>query len=287
MREQQSRRLTIRRQLLTAIENDEIELVYQPQADLESDALVGLEALVRWQNRDLGAVSPGEFIPIAEESGFVVPLGTWVLREACRQLRNWQEKGLKPVRVAINVSWRQFQRPDFFRVVRDALEDYAVDPSLVELEITESLLMQDRALAQRTLQRLTSLGIDVALDDFGTGYSSLAYLHALPIRSLKIDRSFVNNLNLASTETDASSSIAIVEAICAMAAKLGLIVVAEGIETDAQRSYLKGLGCHLGQGYLISRPLPPSDVEMVLAAKVERVLWAMESAPHAGSQILR
>ena len=180
------RRLKIQNQLHRALERGELSLFYQPQHDLKDDRMIGVEALLRWTCRDLGAISPGEFIPVAEESGLIVEIGTWVLNEACRQSRRWQDSG-HPLRVAVNVSAWQFARPDFVETVQAALRESGIPPELLELELTETVLMQESGEARADLERLRSMGVQVSIDDFGTGYSSLTYLQRLPIQSLKID----------------------------------------------------------------------------------------------------
>ena len=254
MRMVRARRLELERCLRFALENHEFELHYQPQVEVDSKRLAGFEALLRWRSEELGLVSPEEFIPIAEEAGLILPIGHWLLREACYQTREWQRAGSESVKVAVNISTLQFRQSDFLKMVATALRDTGLPPALLEIEITESVLLREFDIAVHTLRKLARLGVATALDDFGTGYSSLAYLQRLPIHTLKIDRSFVTSLSLASREASASAT-AIVEAICAMAHKLGKKVVAEGVESEAQRQYLLGVGCDLAQGFLFSRPL--------------------------------
>ena len=290
-----SRRLDLERKLRRALSENQFEVEYQPQMRLSDDALVGFEALLRWRSPELGLVLPGEFIPVAEEAGLIGQIGHWMLRESALQLRAWQRLGLMPVRVAVNVSTLQFHQQAFYDTVKGALADSAVAPELLEIEVTESVLARDEDLAVRTLRRLERLGVRIALDDFGTGYSSLAYLQRLPIRTLKIDRSFVKDLEPAPlTGTGHSRSVRsswpggaegaggrstprpsddladptgagpIVEAICAMAHKLDKVVVAEGIETAFQRSFLKRLGVDFAQGYFFARPMAPAQAEALL-----------------------
>lgn len=259
---QQTRRLQLERQLRWALEDGQLQLNFQPQVNLETNNVDALEVLLRWQNPELGAISPDEFIPLAEEAGLIVPIGHWLLREACHQAVAWQREGFTPVRMAVNVSPLQFNQPDFATLVSRALKDSGLDPQWLELEITEGHLMKDLQVAAQTLRKLQKIGVRTVLDDFGTGYSSLAYLHELPIGTLKIDRSFVSNLSQSGPVQ--TSNVVIIEAICAMAHKLDKAIVAEGVETEAQRNFLKRLGCDYAQGYLFSRPLKPEQVRRFL-----------------------
>ncbi len=260
MRVEHTRRIMLERLLPQALAEDELELAFQPQIDLQDNSLIGFEALLRWRNKELGQVSPAEFIPIAEDSGLIVPIGQWVLREACHQAMDWQRKGLRPVKMAVNVSWVQFQQQNFLNSVGLALRDSGLDSRLLEIEITEGVLMKNGDMAKELLTSLTRHGVDIALDDFGTGYSSLAYLQDFPIKNLKIDRSFVAALSI-SADGRLDSSVPIIEAICAMAFKLDKTITVEGIETEPQRHYLKGIGCHHAQGYLFSKPLNRTQAE--------------------------
>lgn len=266
-----SKRFKIEHRLRLAVERDEFELHYQPQVDLTSGRLVGLEALLRWSQSELGSVSPADFIPIAEETGLIVPIGEWVLGEACRQARGWQEAGYPPVRVAVNVSAFHFAQPDFARTVAAALCRHGLSSQWLEIEITESLLMSDIKAATSTLNRLRELGVHTAIDDFGTGYSSLAYLQSLPINRLKIDRSFVCGIH-AHEESDAAI---ITSAICSLAHNLRKRVVAGGVETENQLEFLKGIGCDEVQGYLFSRPLPAHKIGAILSRHEEQPVFTM------------
>ncbi|HYJ18093.1 MAG TPA: EAL domain-containing protein, partial [Burkholderiales bacterium] len=240
--------------LRRALENDEFVLHYQPQADLITGALVGMEALIRWQHPERGLVPPASFIPVAEESGLIELIGQWALRTACEQNRRWQLEGLPPLRVAVNISARQFgDSRGFADVVASLLKSTGLDPSYLELEITESMLLKNVAENVKVLQKLGELGARIAVDDFGTGYSSLAYLKQLPIDTLKIDRTFVGDI-----ETDADDA-AIIQAIIAMAHGLDLRVTAEGVETEGQLAALRRLGCDEYQGYLLAKPLPAAE----------------------------
>ncbi len=232
--------------------------------NLSSLKVEAFEVLMRWENPELGSISPGEFIPLAEEAGLIVPIGNWLIREACHQAVSWQRSGYLPVRLAVNVSALQFNQPNFAEQVVRALNDSGLEPQWLEIEITESLLMKDLEVTARTLRKLQRIGVRTVLDDFGTGYSSLAYLQQLPIHTLKIDRSFIMTLN--KTGAVQASNIVIIEAICAMAHKLKKTIVAEGVETEGQRDFLTRLGCDYAQGYLFARPLPANQMARFLQA---------------------
>jgi diguanylate cyclase (GGDEF)-like protein len=261
-RHRQARRLEVERQLRLALQAQEFDVVYQPQLELATGRLCGFEALMRWRNAVLGSVAPAEFIPIAEEAGMIVPVGHWLMREACRQARAWHE--LAPgLTVAINVSPLQFRQPDFLQQVHEAIQDAHVDPGCIELEVTESILIDQLDLAVATLRKLDKMGVRSALDDFGTGYSSLAYLQKLPIRSLKIDRSFVRDLVLGPSGV-VGDALPIVEAIAAMGLKLGKTVVAEGVETEAQARYLHRIGVNVAQGFHYAKPMAAAQATALL-----------------------
>ncbi|MFW9609670.1 MAG: putative bifunctional diguanylate cyclase/phosphodiesterase [Aquaspirillum sp.] len=206
--------------------------------------------MVRWRHPEMGMILPAQFIPVAEESGLIVPMGEWILREACRQQVRWQMEG-KHIIIAINISALQFAKPDFVTTVAKILQETEADPAFIELEITESALMQNSEVLQKRLQALRDLGLTLALDDFGTGYSCLAYLKQLPISRIKLDRSFVKEL-----PTD-SEDIAIASATLSLAHNLGMEVVAEGVENEDQKIFLEGLGCRFMQGYFFARPTAP------------------------------
>ncbi len=239
-------------QLEAALAGDELRVHYQPRLDAATRTMVGVEALVRWEHPDRGLVSPAEFIPLAEETGLIVPLGTWVLREACRQVAHWMAEGRGALCVSVNVAAQQMTARFFEETVPQALAEAGLAPAQLELELTETASMD--ALEPCTLQAIQALrrqGVRIFLDDFGTGYSSLSYLHKLPLDGLKLDRSFVMRL------TEAPDAQAIVKAILEMAAALNLSTVAEGIETEDQAAWLSGQDCHELQGFLFSKPLPP------------------------------
>jgi diguanylate cyclase len=277
MRSRVSRRLELERELRDAIAGQEFELVYQPQVELATGKLVAFEALMRWTNASLGKVSPAEFIPVAEEAGYIGKLGHWLLREACFQTRAWQKAGFKPVRMAVNVSTLQFRQFGFLATVQGALADSGIDPSLLEIEITESVLAKEYELAMSTVTKLGRMGVRTALDDFGTGYSSLAYLQHMPIASLKIDQSFVMAINRA-PGMNAVNAAPIVEAIVAMAHKLRKTIVAEGVETETQWRFLQKLGVDYAQGFYFSKPLPPGKAERLLEREASPKFQPIEEA---------
>ena len=248
------KRLTMENQLRKATEQGELSLHYQPQLDLPSGRISGVEALLRWHSPVLGPVSPVDFIPLAEETGLIIPIGEWVLRTACRQAKAWRDEGIDLERMAVNISVLQFVQPSFPGLVARILEETGLEPDALELEITESLLMKDPEGATRTLQTLKDLGVQLAIDDFGTGYSSLSRLKQLPLDRLKIDKAFVREVN--SQPDDA----AIATAVIAMAESMGLRVIAEGVENEAQLRFLKSKHCDEVQGYYLSRPLPASEI---------------------------
>jgi diguanylate cyclase (GGDEF)-like protein len=258
------KRLSLENSLRRALERDEFIVHYQPQADVGTRQITGVEALVRWQHPELGLVSPAEFIPLAEETGLMVPLGEWVLRTACAQNRAWQQAGLTKLSMSVNLSLRQFRQINLTGMVEQVIKETGVDPTSLELELTESAVMMNTESAVTTLRKLRTLGIRIAIDDFGTGYSSLNYLKNLPIDTLKIDRSFVRDA--ATNPVDA----AIVQAIITLAHSLNLKVKAEGIETQEQLDFLRHLRCDEIQGYLLSRPLPAEALEQLLLLEEQK-----------------
>jgi len=246
--------------LRDAIDRREFVLHYQPKMNLETGAIIGVEALIRWHHPERGMVSPVQFIPIAEDCGFIVPIGQWVLREACHQARAWQDLGLRPVRMAVNVSAVELRASDFVAGVNDILTETGLDPRYLELELTESFLMQDSKSTVAVLEALKGMGVQLALDDFGTGYSSLSYLKRFPIDTLKIDQSFVRDLT---TDADDAS---IVTAVISMGKSLHMGVVAEGVETQEQLAFLREQSCPEGQGYYFSRPVVAEAFTPLLGA---------------------
>jgi len=253
-------RLDLETDLRHALEQNELRVHYQPIVAMEGGTVTEVEALVRWQHPTRGLVYPAEFIPVAEETGLIVPLGQWVLEEACRQIAEWQKRYPKnpPLMVSVNLSPRQFQQPTLIGVVAHALLASGLPATSLKLEITEGVLMRDTEATIATLWKLKELGIKLAIDDFGTGYSSLAYLKRLPFDVLKIDRSFVSGVGTSDEDT------AIVQAVIAMAKSLRLAVTAEGVETAEQAVLLRSWDCHLGQGYFFARPLTPTDLAGLL-----------------------
>jgi diguanylate cyclase (GGDEF)-like protein/PAS domain S-box-containing protein len=247
-------RLVLETQLRKAIERGELVVYYQPQVRLDTGAVVAVEALVRWFHADLGLVSPAEFIPLAEETGLILDLGRWVLRTACAQVRSWQEQGFADLRLAVNLSGRQFEQDDLVRSIAQVIEEATFDPSDLDLELTESSIMRSPEQAVPKLQALDRLGIRLSIDDFGTGYSSLGHLKRFPIRTLKIDQSFIQDIT-----TDPNDA-AIAQAIIALADSLQLKVIAEGVETRDQLDLLRRYHCDEMQGYLFARPLPPGEL---------------------------
>lgn len=249
-------------ELRRAIDNDELVLHFQPQVELASGRICGLEALVRWQHPERGLVSPGQFIPIAEESGLIVPLGEWVLRNALRHFCSCQKPDLPPLRISVNISALQFQQSGFPAFLRNCLNEVCFDPRHLELELTESLLMRDISSVMRTLEEIRRLGVKLAIDDFGTGFSSLSYLTRFPIDRLKIDQSFVRDIKFA------SANASIVRAIVALARSLSLDIVAEGIETPEEKALLEEMDCSKGQGFLFARPMPAEQLSDWIATQL-------------------
>lgn len=252
------KRFLLEESLSKALNNGEFEVYYQPRVDSVSKQACAVEALLRWHHPDLGLVSPADFIPLAEETGLIIPIGKWVLREACRQNKEWQKRGLGPVRVAVNFSARQLAQREIALLIGEALNEAGLDAQWLEVEITESAILQDVEATVELFKTLKSMGVHVSIDDFGTGYSSLSYLTRFKIDALKIDQSFVRGL------TTSPDSAAIATAVVNLALSLQMNVVAEGVETAEQMDFLKGLHCHEMQGYLFSPPVPAREVEPLL-----------------------
>jgi EAL domain-containing protein (putative c-di-GMP-specific phosphodiesterase class I) len=255
-----------------ALERNELVLHYQPRVDVLAGRVVGAEALMRWQRGD-DLVAPAEFIALAEETGLIVPITEWAIAEVCRQIARWRDAGIAPVPVSVNISSRHVQRADLVAPVARALEASGLSAALLELELTETVLMHNLSAALPLLQALKQLGVSISIDDFGTGYSSLAYLKRLPIDTLKIDRSFVRELE------SSGDNAAIVAAIIAMARSLKLRVVAEGVKTRAQMQALLAEGCHLMQGWLFARALPADDMGALLRAGGRDPGWPVAELP--------
>ncbi len=263
------RRLLMETGLRKALDNDEFILFYQPKVDSVTSKITSLEALLRWNHPQLGMIPPGEFISLAEETGMILAIGEWVIREACRQNRAWQDAGIPPVRVAVNLSGYQLQQQDLIASVKEILGESRIDPSLLELEITETVIMQNPDFAVSILTELRQLGIHLSIDDFGTGYSSLAHLKRFAVNTIKIDKAFVRDVDTNSTDA------AIATAIISMGSSLNLKVIAEGVETEGQLSFLRDRHCSEMQGYLFSRPVPADEVAKLLV----KAPWPTNGGP--------
>ncbi len=252
--------------LRRALKRDEFLLHYQPKVNLDTGEITGVEALVRWQQPDRGLVPPSQFVPIAEDCGLILQIVRWVLREACRQARAWQDAGLPPLPISVNVSAVEFRDKGFVQGVRTILAETRLEARYLELELTEGVLMDDAESTASVLQELKVMGVHLSVDDFGTGYSSLSYLRQFPIDVLKIDKSFVHQIT---ADPDDST---IVSAIINMGKSLKHLVVAEGIETQLQRAYLQTQQCAEGQGYLFSRPLAAAQFAQLLQSGITTVV---------------
>ena len=255
-------RLEMETQLRHSLEHSEFSLYYQPILSLKDNRIVGFETLLRWMHPTMGAIAPSEFVPVAEETGLIIPIGTWVLREACRQMAAWQQKypHIRPLTVSVNMSGRQFAQPDLPEMIQRILQETGLDIASLRLEITESVVLEALESTTNMLNCLKNMGAQLEIDDFGTGYSSLSYLQQLPINAIKIDRSFIRKMS------QDGSNYGIVQAIIAMVHNLGLQVIAEGVEAPDQLAQLKALGCERGQGFLFHRPMSSAAVEVLLAA---------------------
>ncbi len=262
MHEQAQRSLQLETDLRRAIETKQFQLFYQPIWSLKTNAIAGFEALIRWHHPERGMISPAEFIPIAEETGLILPIGQWVIQEACRQMNAWRYQFPKAqlLTVSVNLSAKQFSQPDLVGQIQTALDETGFLPHRLKIEITETMIVENQQAAIQILTQLQALGIQIQVDDFGTGYSSLSVLHNLPLDTLKVDISFIRLL-----ETDPDNA-EIVKVIIMLAHNLGMEAIAEGVETEAQRAQLKSLGCDFAQGYLLSKPLPPQEIEKLIAA---------------------
>lgn len=285
------RQLDLDTALRRALERNEFILHYQPQVDLDSGRIVGAEALLRWQRPDHGLISPMDFIPVLEDNGLISEVGEWVLHEACQRCRQWQDEGLPPFRIAVNLSARQFHNGDIRAITRRVLDATRLDPKWLELEVTEGIVLLNADAVIRTMHDLNADGASFALDDFGTGYSSLSYLQRLPVARIKIDRSFVTHI------TSNPSDAAIARAVVGMAHSLGMSVIAEGVETEGQLGFLRGIGCEEIQGFLFSRPLPENEFAALLREgrrippgqidKPEQVLLLVDDEPNIISALTR
>ena len=259
-------RQSVEASLRLALERQEFILYYQPKINLHSGVIVGVEALIRWQHPQLGLLLPAQFVRIAEDSGLILPIGRWVLRQACLQAQLWQQAGLSPITIAVNTSALEFRAEGFVENIRDTLAEIGLEPGLLELELTESVLMRDVESTGSVLQALAGLGVKLAVDDFGTGYSSLSYLRQFPIDTLKIDQSFVNQI------TSNAGDAAIVSAVIGMGKSLKHSVIAEGVETREQYAYLRDQQCDEGQGYYFGHPVPPDVLASLLQTGIAATL---------------
>ncbi len=271
--------LNLEMALRKALDNGELFLVYQPQVEVHTGKVVGVEALLRWDHPERGLVSPVEFIPIAERTGLIVPIGEWVLGVACLQCKIWQKAGLPPIRMAVNLSALQFQQRNLVELVRRTLAKTSLDPTLLDLEITEGTAMKKAELSIQILKNLKEIGVQISIDDFGTGYSSLSYLKHFPLDVLKIDRSFIKDV------AASSDSVAIVRAIIAMARSLNLSLVAEGVETEPQLNFLRSNGCEIIQGYYFSPPVPALEMTKLLeTARLKGASFDLDGGRHDDSR---
>ncbi|OEU73314.1 MAG: hypothetical protein BA869_01900, partial [Desulfuromonadales bacterium C00003107] len=270
MNERAHQALFLENNLRKAIDNQELALYYQPQVEITTGKTTGMEALIRWHHPTRGVIPPDKFIPMAEETGLIIPIGKWVINTACQQTMQWQQAGFPPCKVAVNISPRQFRQSDLVETVAQALDESGLAACWLELEITENVLVEDVAQTITIMESLNSLGVSLAIDDFGTGYSSLSYLHRFPLSKLKIDRSFVQSIG------GPAGNQAIVEAIIALACALDLEVIAEGIENQEQIAFLKERGCFYGQGFYFSRPLPVDACEQFLLQERIPKVFALE-----------
>ena len=253
MEEKTTWRLGMIRQLRTDFSDRRLQVWYQPQVDLVSEKIVGMEALLRWPSKDGGFISPVVFVPLAEYSGLIIKIGEWVLEESCRHLKEIEEKGHSDLRVAVNISMPQFRDPEFVNFVKSAVNKHGINPQSLELEITESVVMDEPQIVVEALKELKAFGVTIAIDDFGTGFSSMSYLQQLPLDRLKVDRSFVN-------EVMPGKTAFIAETIVTLGNKLGLQTIAEGVEKREQASYMLKLGCDEAQGYLYAKPMPYNEL---------------------------
>jgi diguanylate cyclase (GGDEF)-like protein/PAS domain S-box-containing protein len=258
MEAQAKNKLILERDLRKALEKNQFELYYQPKLALDSETVIGFEALVRWNHPTRGLVSPLDFIPLAEKTKLIIPLGEWILRTACKQIKKWLDLGFALQNTAVNLSAHQFSQPDLVEKIGEIIQETAIQPEYLELEITESVLMENAEMAANQLKQLNGTGIKISIDDFGTGYSSLSYLNSFPLDNLKVDRAFVKDITC---EEDAS----LAKAVISIAKALNLKTIAEGVETETQKEVLRSIGCDVMQGYLLSKPLPADEATKFLS----------------------
>jgi predicted signal transduction protein with EAL and GGDEF domain len=283
MRDVVEQQFELENDIRSAVDQNELQIVYQPKVHLATDLTYGLEALVRWNHPTRGLLQPAVFIPIAERTGSIIKISAWILREACKQVRAWNKEfpvGL-PLQLSVNLSPREFKQKNLVQIVKSTLDETEFAPTLLHFELTEGALFDDISLARETLHALKNIGVGLDLDDFGTGYSSLKYLRELPFDSLKIDRYFI-----ASLDPNQASSGELVRAIISMAEVLGLEVIAEGIETEAHRNTLKVLGCHFGQGYFFAAPLDRQAVHDLLTLQRGSDAQKLAKKVNAAPQVL-
>lgn len=266
LNEKVNQRHQLENSMRKALEREDFELYYQPQVDLLTNEIIGVEALIRWHHQDLGMILPTDFIPIAEETGLIIPMEEWVLKTACSQIEKWQKKYNRPLRLAVNISPHHFQHRNLLKTVIKTIHNTGFDGGLLELEITETAAMQNVEFTIKVIDDLRRMGIEICIDDFGTGYSSLGYLKKFTIQKLKIDRSFVKNL------IENTNDAAITDAVIALAHSLNLLVVAEGVETEEQLKYLRNKKCDFIQGYYFKPPIPAKEMEELLASKLKTQL---------------
>jgi EAL domain-containing protein (putative c-di-GMP-specific phosphodiesterase class I) len=274
--QRQQQLLSLNTKLHRALEREEFMVYYQPIIDLSDGRLVGVEALIRWNSPEKGLISPGVFIPVAEETGLIVPIGDWVIDEVCRQLSEWRAKGMT-LYSAINLSARQLWRDDMLDKISDAIDRHGVEPDSVEFEITESATMMDPSNISHIMEEMRALGLKISIDDFGTGYSSLERLKHMPVRTLKIDRSFVHGIP--GSERDSN----IVTTVIQLARNFRMNSLAEGIETVEQWRFLKDLGCPYGQGYYFSRPVPAAEIEKMCLSEKR---WKIDDEEDTPQEVL-
>jgi EAL domain-containing protein (putative c-di-GMP-specific phosphodiesterase class I) len=272
-------RQSIEEGLRRAVEREEFALHYQPKINLTTRAITGVEALLRWTHPTRGWLSPAQFIPIAEDSGLIVPIGKWVLRQACKQARAWADAGLAATSMAVNVSAIEFGDENFLRGLFAILKETGLDPRSLQLEITESVLMKHAEVTAGILENLRARGVQVAIDDFGTGYSSLSYLRKFKVDALKIDQSFVRQISLGGRDA------AIVTAVINMARTLDLLVIAEGVETQEELEFLCTSGCDEAQGYYLSRPVPAWQLGMLLSNGAQGIEVGQDTSSHAQARL--